>query len=293
MKAILRREMEALVSDWQGGVVFFAIPLAFTLSLLRMAFIASVVDFAQCATDALLAFFVVAPLYAAFGFSADRRCGTDRLLRSLPVKAWQLVFARFLVYSVPVIAGVLLSTVVLCLFCLFTGYAASIALSSVLLYLLCGLVFVALGLLLSCLSLNPFVNALAAALLVAICVFAPQIASYSLPSGLMTGCILALVGLASFAVASTSTRNSSVSLLVACACIAIAVFTVLRIQGFAADTWRMLLQTLSLPERFASLRVGVFHPLSACMLIPVLCSALIATACVWKIECHEVRRMQR
>ncbi len=290
MKAVFRREISALMSGITGWLALTVVPFAFALTLALRLLSGTVGDFSGVIADSLIAFAVIVPLYAAQGFSKDKRSGADALLHSLPIAPWQMAAGRFFAMAVPVLVGVAIS----CLYPVSMAFFARInlvqALTGMVLYAFSAMMFAALGMALSRLSANALVNAVAGIAAFAICLYMPNISSWIVSMGFADWSAMIVIALFALWCGWASTRSLMGALVIGFACEIAALVCLGGNAAGAQSVWRALTSLFSSTRHFASLQNGV---LDLGDHLYFLCAAAVLVAITaqgWKMERFAKRR---
>jgi len=293
MKAVFRRELHSLMHSVWGWLVLCSVPFAFAVMTTLHLLSGSAADYIRVVMDSTIAFALIMPVYAAQGFSKDKRTGANVLLHSLPISPAGMVAGRYLAWCAPFACGVALS----CLYPVALGCFAQIALwqtaAGFVLYLLNGMAVIAVALFVSRFSSKGAVNAIAALALFALSYFANNLISLIMSSGASGWMTTVCIALIALFFAWKATRD----LVSALACALLADAAVLLLCGadasWASAFWNRAYEMVGLQSNFASLYIGVFDLGSAVFfpLAVVLMLALCAQG--WRMEAFERRRGER
>lgn len=289
MKAVFQREMHSLMHSLTGWLMLCAVPLCFAV-FLYIYLNAGSADFASIAANSVFAFYLIVPVYAAQGFSKDRRTGADRLLHSLPLAGWKVVLGRFFAMCAPFLCGTLLACLYPAALVFFANLSVAQVALSMLLYALCGMALIAFSLCISRLSAKPLLNAAVALSVLVAAQNLTGIASWLSAHGMIALSALLLVALTAVWFGWKATRSLFSALVVGLIGETFALLFVGNDAASGALVWTAAKQLLDYKARFDSLRIGVlamgdflYFPLAAAVL---LCVA----ACSWELErFHEKR----
>lgn len=293
MKAVFQRELHALMHSVWGWLVLCIVPAVFAVMTSLHLLSGSAADYIRTIVDSTLAFSLILPIYAAMGFSADRRSGADKLLHSLPLSPVGLVLGRYAAWCVPFLGGTLIS----CLYPVALGFFAHIAplqtVGGMLIYALCGMMIIALALCLSRISEKAFVNVLAALALVAVSYFCNDIVSGLIASGISVWTSMICIALLALFFGWKATRNPIGALVIAIAAEAAALLFMGGDASASSAFWNELCGMLNMQARFVSLYIGVLD-LGDLVFLPLATAFLLAmSAQGWRMEAFEKRRGAR
>lgn len=290
MKAVFQRELRSLMHSVTGWLVLVSVPFAFAVALAIHLLAGSAADYVRVISYSLAVFWLIVPLYAAQGYSRDRRSGADTLLHSLPIDGCQLAFGRYMAMCVPFLAGLAVSCLYPIALSFFTQISAAQTIAGLLLFALCGLMQIALALCLSRLNSSAALNALVALAIVVVSYYLPTVASAIASVGAGVWSALLLIALAGVWFGWKSTRSLFAALVTGFLCEILGTVLIGGDASAAAAVWNAVSGLFNIQTRFDALSIGladlgdfVFFPCAAAVLV-------FLAAQSWKLERFAKRR---
>ena len=215
MKAVFRRELKRLFGGFTGWAIVAIVLGSFTVAAIAALRSGGSVNPAALVRQASWALALIGAVCAGSGFDRERREGTDRLLRSLPLSASALTMGKYLALCVPFLCGCAAA----CLHGLFLAVFAKCAVgpyyAALLLYACAGLGAIALGLWVSGWTRFALVNALIAAAVFALMFYSGRLAALALAGRFGSPAAMIAIALALLALAFAATRDFGWALVVA------------------------------------------------------------------------------
>ncbi len=281
MKAVFKREVSALFGGLTGWLVFASTPFMLGLVVLMVHVNKLSVQFSDCIIYLWPAVVFTGVLYAAGGFSQEKRMGAERAWRMLPVSGTGIVLGRYLGMCMPFLSGAAVACVYTFIASFFLAINLGLSLVCMLLYILYGLTMIAFALWISCFTRYALVNALVVLAAFFVGYYAQAICSWTFVASssviimiILTAVTACLIGWHMFHAAVDTLLFTLIA----------EALTVLLFRGksaFALDALRSVTGSFHLLDMFDSASAGILD-LGSIVLCVTVCALCLISCTLWR-----------